>query len=157
MKNFILTMLFALVAITMTNAQTIETKKIPGGVKFYQDGYALDYNQMKTLMESNKEAYQLISKAKSNNGIASVFGFIGGGLVGWPIGTKIGGGEPNWTLAGIGAGLIVVSLAITSGATKNATKAVDIYNAELSFIGHKAIPQVNFISKGNQIGISVKF
>ncbi len=44
------------------------------------------------------------------NVTAQVLGGIGGALVGWQLGTYIGGGEPNWTLAAVGGGLIAVAI-----------------------------------------------
>lgn len=40
---------------------------------------------------------------------AYIFGFSGGYLIGWPIGEAIGGGDPQWYLAGIGTGLVGVA------------------------------------------------
>lgn len=52
-----------------------------------------------------------------------------GFLIGWPIGTAIGGGDPNWLLAGIGAGILIVAIPVSKAATTNALKAVEIYNS----------------------------
>ncbi|MBK8636390.1 MAG: hypothetical protein IPN72_23720 [Saprospiraceae bacterium] len=35
-------------------------------------------------------------------------------MIGYPLGALIRGGEPNWALAGVGAGLVVVSIPIAS-------------------------------------------
>ena len=53
-------------------------------------------------------------------------------MIGWPIGTAIGGGKPNWVLAGIGAGLIVIDIPLVKSAEKKLKKAVDTYNSGLS-------------------------
>lgn len=45
------------------------------------------------------------------------------------------GGDPNWVLAGVGAGLIVVSIRFSSAYTKHARNAVNIYNSGLNNIG----------------------
>ena len=94
--------------------------------------------------------------AKSNYDIGTVFGFAGGFLVGWPLGTALGGGEPNWTLAGIGAGLIVVSIPFSTSYTKHAKKAVGIYNTGLSQTGLRKI-DFNLGLTCNGIGIKMTF
>ena len=62
----------------------------------------------------------------------TVLGSAGGFLVGWPAGTSLAGGDPNWTLAAIGAGLIVISIPFTLAYTKHAKNSVRIYNSGLS-------------------------
>lgn len=44
------------------------------------------------------------------NVTAQVLAGIGGALVGWQLGTYVGGGEPEWTLAAVGGGLIAVAI-----------------------------------------------
>ena len=34
----------------------------------------------------------------------------GGFLIGWPLGTALAGGDPNWTLAAIGAGCVAIAI-----------------------------------------------
>ncbi|MAU26781.1 MAG: hypothetical protein CMH45_05175, partial [Muricauda sp.] len=94
----------------------------------------------------------------SNKTLSSIMGFVGGGLVGWPVGTAIGGGDANWALAGVGAGLIGVSIPISSSANKKTKQAVDVYNSSLgttTFIEYK--PQLKLIANGNGFGMSLSF
>jgi len=110
------------------------------------------------IMESNKQSYDFIKKAQSNNTMALFFGCTGGYLVGWPIGTAMGGGEPNWTLVGIGAGLIAISIPFSSGANKNTKQAMELYNSSLnstSFYEFK--PEFKFLANANGIGLSMNF
>jgi hypothetical protein len=53
-------------------------------------------------------------------------------LIGWPIGTLIGGGDPNWALAAAGAGLVIISIPIASGANKKMEKAINVFNQSQS-------------------------
>ena len=158
MKNTILTLTFALATLTFCNAQQIEMEKVFGGYKYTQNGKLMKMKDLVKTMESNQQAFDLIKKAQSNNTIASIIGGAGGFLVGWPIGTAIGGGDANWTLAGVGAGLIAISIPLTSGANKNGKQAVELYNSSLkstSFYEFK--PEFKVISNGNGIGLSMNF
>src|SRR6187399_281905 len=85
----------------------IEMKKSFWGVKFHQDGKPLKPKEVLRIMEANPEAHAEFKKAKSNYDAAQVFGAIGGFMVCWPIGTAIGGGDPQWGLAAGGAGFIL--------------------------------------------------
>ena len=106
----------------------ITYKKTFGGLKFYQLGQVLKPKQMLNKMSGNQVAQEYMHKAKSNYDVAQVLGGIGGFMVGWPIGTAIGGGEPNWTMAAIGGGIVLLALPLNGGFNKNAKKAVDVYN-----------------------------
>ncbi len=143
---------------TFCNAQKIEVDKVLGGYKYSQNGKRMTMNQLVKTMEYNPEALSLIKKARSNNIIATILGGVGGFLVGLPIGTAISGKKANWTLAGIGAGIIVVSIPISSSANKKTKKAVELYNASLnssSFYDLK--PEFKIIGNVNGIGLSINF
>ncbi|WP_350292611.1 hypothetical protein [uncultured Croceitalea sp.] len=158
MKKTTLTVLIAMFTMVFCSAQLIEMQKVSGGYKYSQNGNQLKMRDMVNIMEPNQQAFNFIKKAQSNQSLASVIGFIGGGLVGWPIGTAIGGGDANWALAGVGAALIGVSIPISSSANKKAKQAVEVYNLSLgatAFMGHKT--QLRFIANGNGIGLSLGF
>lgn len=113
---------------SQTSNDSITIKKIFGGCKFEQNGKTLTYSKMLEQMQSNPEAYNYMKKASDNVGVANIFGFAGSFLVGWPIGTAMAGGKPNWSLAGIGGALFCISIPISSSINKNAAKAVALYN-----------------------------
>lgn len=158
MKKTILTLTIALASMTFCNAQKIEMEKVFGGYKFTQYGKKMTMSDLARTMESNQQAYAFIKKAQTNNTFATIFGFAGGGLVGYQIGTALGGGEPNWAIAGVGAGLIVAGIPFTSGANKNARKALETYNEGLvNRDGTTFIHSVNFAFTGNGFSLALQF
>lgn len=134
---------------------TIEVKKTLGTV-FRQNGRNLTPRQLLDITQSNPEAYQKMQKARSNHQVGSVIGFAGGLLVGSTLGTIIGGGEANWTLAGIGAGLIGVSVPFSSAYTRHAKEAVKIYNAGSKKTGMRTI-NLRFAMTGRGMAIKMIF
>lgn len=158
MKKIFLIILVAITSYAFSYAQAIDSEKVFGGYKFSQNGEKMSFRDLERTMEANESAHQLINYARSRNMLASVISFAGGGLIGWPIGSYLGGGDPNWALAGIGIGLVVVSIPISSSAGKKAKRAVDIYNdslEETSF--HAPKPRYNFIVNGSRVGFLVTF
>ncbi|UOY06834.1 hypothetical protein L0P88_23315 [Muricauda sp. SCSIO 64092] len=133
-------------------------EKVFGGYKYTQNGKQMTMGDLVDAMESYQQSYELVKKAQSNNTLASIIGFAGGGLIGWPIGAAIGGGDANWTLAGIGAGLVAIGIPISSSANKKAKQAVELYNSSLnstSFYEFK--PEFKIMVNGNGIGFSMNF
>lgn len=136
-------------------SDSIEIKKTLGTV-FRQNGKNLTPRQLLDITQSNTEAYREMKIAKTNYDVGYVFGFAGGFLVGWPLGAAIVGGEPNWTLAAIGAGLIVVSIPFSTAYTKHARNAVNLYNNGLKSTGLNKIDfKIGLTYNG--IGVIVTF
>lgn len=102
-----------------------------GGARFYQNGQQLRPRDLISITSSNSEANALMKKAKVNYDWSQVLGAIGGFMIGWPIGTSLGGGDPNWALAVAGVGVLLAGIPITSGYKKNAIRGADIHNQGL--------------------------
>ncbi|MDT0539074.1 hypothetical protein [Croceitalea sp. P059] len=158
MNKTIVTLILAIATMTFCNAQKIEMEKVFGGYKYTQDGNLMTMKGLVKTMESDQQAFDLIKKAQSNNTLASIIGFAGGGLIGWPIGTAIGGGDANWTLAGIGAGLVAIGIPIQSSVNKKTKQAVELYNSSLnSTTFYEFKPEFKVIANGNGIGLAMNF
>ena len=130
MKKPVLILIF-LLSISQLFAQyqsdTIEIRKSLG-VVFRQNGKNLTPRQLMAKTQSNPEAFKEMQIAKNNFDVGTVFGCAGGFMVGWPIGTALGGGKANWAMAGIGAGLICISIPFSSAYSTHAKNAVKLYN-----------------------------
>lgn len=112
---------------------------------------------MQDIMKENKEAYALVQSAKSNQTWAMILGTAGGALVGFPLGTAIGGGDPEWALAGAGAALIVATIPIVKGFNRKTKKAVDLYNAAHYTSNYQFKPSFNLNIKGTSLGLTMTF
>ncbi|MFA0964220.1 hypothetical protein AB9P05_20600 [Roseivirga sp. BDSF3-8] len=168
MKRNLFLLILIIISITAVQAQStelvsdsIEYEKVFGGYRFYQQyeyGYEpKNFSQLRLIMEDNQEAYVLAKKASTNATIANVLGFAGGVLVGAPLGAAIVGGEPNWTLAAIGGGLIVAAIPISSGANKKMVQAVDIYNNALQSDLHRSSHELEIVFTSYGAGLSLRF
>lgn len=157
MKNLTVIILFTLLTVSITNAQKIEMNKVFGGYEFRQNDKTLLLKDMQEIMKENTEAFALIQSAKTNQTWAMVLGTAGGALVGFPIGTAIGGGDPEWALAGAGAALIVASIPIVKGFNRKTKKAVELYNDAISSTSYKFRPSFNLEFRGTNLGISMNF
>lgn len=78
-------------------------------------------------------------------------------MVGYPIGTAIGGGDPNWLLAGIGASLIVFSIPLSQSFNTKAKQAIDTYNRGLQTSSSLERSELKFSISGNGIGLVLRF
>ena len=140
-----------------SSADSISMHKAFGGYQFYQADQKLNMSQLVNAMKSNEQAYQEIKSAQSNYTFASILGFAGGFMIGWPIGTAIGGGDPNWALAGIGAGILVVSIPISNQANKQAKSAVEEFNRGLRNSSFWDKNELRFIVSDTGLGLRFNF
>lgn len=161
MKRVFLLFAIFFTTITVVNAQDasqkIELKKVFGGHVFMQNGESLTHNQVADLMKNNNEALALMKSAKSNRTWSTVLGVAGGGLIGYPIGASIGGGNAKWELAAVGAGLILVAIPIANGYNKKTRKAVELYNNGLTSSAYQFKPIFHLNLKGNSVGLTMNF
>ncbi len=138
-------------------AQQINMEKTFGGYKFTQDGKNLKFTEIVDIVKNNEDAYKLAKSAKSNYTVAQILGGAGGFLIGWPIGAALGGGDPDWTIAGIGAGLVAISIPFNSGANKKMKKAIEHYNSSLQNTSSIIKPQYRFLANAKGVGIGITF
>lgn len=122
---------------SQNQTDSIKIFKVFGGYRFESKGNVLTYGNMLDMMKDNPEAYQFMSKAKSTAGFAKVLGYAGGFLIGWPIGTAFGGGKPDWTLAGVGCGLLIIMIPISSSANNNALIAIKKHNSSIKGLSYQ--------------------
>lgn len=156
-KIFILIVLISIgINLTgQTQADSIIVKKRLGPV-FQQNGRNLTPSQLKKITEVNPEAFAEMKIANSNYVASMFFQLPGGFLIGYPLGTAVAGGDPNWTLAAIGAGLVAISIPLISGYNKHASQAVNIYNNGLAYYT-KPNPSMSLGFTGNGVGLKLKF
>ncbi len=122
-------LIFGISALAQDKADTITAIKGFGGYRFEQDGKPLALSTMADMMKDDTEASGYLKKARTSATIANVLSYTGGFLIGYPLGTAIGGGKPVWAMAGIGCGLVVIALPLAGSAGRDAKTAADIYNA----------------------------
>lgn len=158
MKNKLFTVTLIVLGLHICNAQEIDMKPNFLGYNFTKDGERLTWKELLTTTESNVESYHFIKKAKTNHTVSTVISFAGGFLIGIPIGQSIGKGDPNWTLASIGGGLVAVSVPFYISAVNNAKKGVDTYNQSIKSAYHNPFnPEFKITASGNGIGLSMDF
>jgi len=135
----------------------IQVKKVFGGYKFFYKYRELKFKDLVSILEENDLAYEEIKSARTTAVFGSIIGFAGGFLIGWPIGAAIAGGDPNWGLAAIGAGLIVVAIPLNESAYKKAKSAVDTYNYGIKTSSFWYKKELNISFTGNGLGLILGF
>ena len=161
MKNLITLLTFLVLGTSLSFGQvvndSIEVKTQGNRYEYYKAGQSLTMTQMENIMKPNEQAYKKIKSAKSAYGVAKVLGYAGGFMIGYPLGTAIGGGDANWELLGAGAAILVVIIPINVGAKKKTKKAVDLYNQGLTSTASTHKPQLNLAMINNGFGLTLNF
>ncbi len=156
---FILTLL--VVNITLTYAQnvsdSISVKKVFGGYQFYQGDEILNMNQITATLNSNELALKQLKSARVSSTIAYIFTYAGGYLVGWTIGTALRGDDPEWIMAGMGAGLIAVGIPFNMLYINKVKQAVDTYNGGYKKNSFWDNSELKLSYTANGVGLTLNF
>lgn len=111
-------------------SQNIQIYKTFGGYRFERDSMSISPKMVLSIMKSNPQAYAEFKTAKTNFDVAGVLGFSGALLIAFPIGTAIGGGDPEWAFAAGGAALLLATIPLNAAFRNHALNALDIYNSD---------------------------
>ena len=161
--KYILLILFALLFFSTQNSQAQNTNALEMrtnffGSKFYKGDTIISVNQVLDEMSPNESIYNLMISAKEDYVLAQLLSAAGGFMVGWPVGTAIGGGEPNWTMAGIGAGIIAISIPISANFKKKGHSAINQHNDSITAShGHYLKPIYSIGFGGTSFKMQIKF
>lgn len=159
----VLIMLFGITLYAQENgavaslSDTIQIRKRGGGYQFYLREKKLNSKELKQALKPDVQASGALRSARFSATMASVFGYAGGFMIGWPLGTALAGGKPVWALAGAGAGLIAISVPFGISANKKARKAVDIYNTAHAPDALRNRNELRFTTTGNGAGLVLSF
>ena len=135
----------------------IEIQKTFLGAKFYLDGEKVSLKRLESVLIDVPQSYRFVQQAKTSNIFSQIFGFAGGFLIGYPIGTAIAGGDANWNLALAGAGCLAVSIPLAIVGTNKVVKAVDLYNQSKTTSHNEQKLELNFALTSNGVGLVVNF
>jgi len=148
---FVIACFALLVASTSVSAQSELTYQ--NGI--FQNGAKLTPEQVRGVMSSNAEALQQYNSGRSLFVAGQVIAYPSAFLLGWDLGTRLGGGEGNGTLLAVGAVGTVVGLIMGFSGESQIKKSVQLYNTKTSY---NAVPsQLNFGFTQTGIGFSMKF
>ncbi len=151
MKKIVLLLLLSISVITICLAQKIKVYKTFGGVRFEMDTVTLGLNQLLEIVLENPQAYDELRRAKTNYNTAGVLGFAGGILVGFPVGTAIAGGNPEWGMAAGGAMLLLASIPFSTAFRTHTMESLDLYNNKFKIVRLK--PELQFYGTGARLAI----
>lgn len=131
MRETIFFFLFYLLAAFEGTCQKIEYEKTPQGYLYTFEGESISYNQVEKLVVKDEDAITYWKNHLTTKRWGRFLGFVGGGLVAWPIGSLVAGGTLNWTLAAIGAGVVlVIAIPLIVRSNQLMTMSLDVYNRE---------------------------
>jgi len=137
---------------------TIEIIKKSMGYIYKYKGEPLSLNQLGDILERNKTSEDLFKSAKSSSGFINVLGFVGGFCLGYGLAPALYGRQPDLAIAGIGAGILVISLPLVSSAENKLKNAVDIYNSAIPQSMNSPLQyEMKLAMSPNAIGVVIRF
>lgn len=108
------------------------SRLIERGNGYQQGGRDLDAEDMVEKLSQEPAAAPHVRRSQTLSTIALILAAAGGGLVGWPVGSKLGGDDdPPWELAYTGAGAVLLAVPLMLWGVSSFDRAVDAHNSAL--------------------------
>lgn len=121
----------------------------------------IDIEEVATILKKDEQAYELVRPAKRNAAVGTGLMYVGVAMIIVPLGEIIKAGSSfqyYGAFAGIGAGLVGISLPFLNKSNKQARQAIELYNSGLSSNkGNEYKPQIYFGSTRSGTGLSLQF
>lgn len=140
-----------------THGQKLTMYRTFGGAHFEYEKdtsvFQVSPRQVGQILFDDPEAYAEFKKARSNNAVAGILGFVGAGLLIIPTVTAIAGGEPEWGLAAGGAALIIGSIPLQRNARRHAQNAVDLHNKKHA----STLPRTTYYVSATGVRMVIRF
>jgi hypothetical protein len=137
------------------NAQQIEITHKLAGTKYVREDDELSARQVQQILQVDETLAEQFKKSRNLSTYSGITGFAGGILMLLPVSTLILGGEnPEWALAGVGAGLVGVSIGLSKKSGQHAQQAIEQYNLLHT---KKSNSRSTLQISAQGIGISIKF
>lgn len=130
------------------------------GTKIFKGTQQLNKEKFYAEIANHDRAYELAQKGFRQQSTSQVFAFIGGFMIGWPLGAAVAGSEnPGWGLAPAGVGVIMIGWPIYNGGSKKIKKAARIYNEAEGLAHFRQSPRINLslVGNGNEVGLRLRF
>ena len=129
MKNLLILLILLLSYNFVASQSLSDTITIYKNRKFYQNLHQLNLSELSSITKDNENAYSYIKKAKGYSGASTAVVITGaaialGGVMANDLSVKLVAG-------GIGIGIELVGLLISTGVKPNVAKGVKIFNEDL--------------------------
>lgn len=160
MKRALLALVLVLSCVTLYSQEktdTIAVEKVGGGYKFLYKDVTLNLTQLSDAVKSNPLANSEMSKAKTANVFGSILAYTGGYMIGYPVGTMLGGGQMNWAMFGIGTGLAILTIPISNAINKHLNAAVSAFNANPNGLSMSTKKELKLDMADSGIGLKMTF
>ena len=157
---FLMLMAFGVSAsFAQSNNDSISMVKVLGGHKFEKSGIQLSVNQIRGIVDADRDAKKQMQLAKTDEVFSYIFSYIGGFCIGYAIGDAITGHADTSTayLAGIGVGGVAIGLGFSSLADRHVVKAANIYNMHLGNQSNNEGADLGFGFTPGGIGLTLSF
>ena len=151
MKKVIIVFIAGIAMCFSVSAQTELTYN--NGV--WQNGTKLKAEQVRVAMSDHGEALSQYNSGRSLFVGGMVIGYPCAFLLGFDLGTRLGGGEGNGAVLGIGAAGTIVGIIMMFSGEKKIKNSLQLYNSTAG--NHSVSYQVNFGFTPTGVGFNVHF
>jgi hypothetical protein len=122
--------LIALQAFPQAPDSTIQIETTFWGIQYLKTGKQLSFKEVGSVLASEPEAFAEYRKARKNYMVGTVVSLGGAALIAYSVGSALTSAAPHWSVAVVGAGMLLVSVPMNNAFHRRIHRAIGIYNSK---------------------------
>lgn len=140
---------------SMSDQITVKEKNLT--TEYYLEGRLLTAKQLKLELSKVPEADGLFHRSKTHQTVSIIAGGAGGFLLGYELVGVLSGNDVNWSVIGIGAGLMAVSIPFSIRSKVLLKESIYAYNQSPGRRSSSVLKLKVWVSVSNGAGLTLTF
>lgn len=161
MKTILILSLFFISTFTFAQSEMSVKNDFWSGQAIYQNGEKISIAKAMEIGKNNAEVVEKLSKARTNRTLGNILAYPGSIAFGYTLGLSLNNNtnapEPNWTVGGIGAAMMVGGMVLQGNGNKKLREAVNLYNEIISKKTSSIHPEFSLTYSENGLGLRMNF
>jgi len=98
------------------------------GIRYLQGMKQLSFREVGVVLAADPEAYGEYRKARANYVAGTIVGLAGAALIVYSVGSALTTSTPHWSVAVVGAGVLLAAVPLNNAFHRRIRSAIGIYN-----------------------------
>jgi len=98
------------------------------GIQYMQGKQQLSFREVGWVLAADREAFGEYRKARTDYVVGTAVGLTGAALIGYSVGSALSGAAPHWSVAAVGAGVLLVAIPLNNRFHRRIRQAIGMYN-----------------------------
>lgn len=98
------------------------------GIRYLQGSQELSFKELGSVLAADPQAFGEYQKARTNYVTGTVVSLTGAALIGYSVGSALTASAPHWSVAVVGAGVLLASVPMNNAFHRRIRRAIGMHN-----------------------------